>query len=135
MYFFVCVYVPESEGTLILPIVESSHGLRDDDAVTITSDDSFFSAAEVEKNSRAHSHTRTHLLSYTTPIHIAHNLFLFSDFSHVKHKTRVCSFVHFWKSGVKYKKRCIHSQRRPGCSSEINTNVGDHRFVFNQTDV
>lgn len=37
----------ESEGTLILPIVESSHGLRDDDAVTITSDDSFFSAAEL----------------------------------------------------------------------------------------
>ncbi|KAK3555950.1 hypothetical protein QTP86_029728 [Hemibagrus guttatus] len=37
----------ESEGTLILPIVESSHGVRDDDAATITSDDSFFSAAEL----------------------------------------------------------------------------------------
>ncbi|KAF7696813.1 hypothetical protein HF521_005231 [Silurus meridionalis] len=37
----------ESEGTLILPIVESSHGLGDDDTATITSDDSFFSAAEV----------------------------------------------------------------------------------------
>ncbi|KAB5549167.1 hypothetical protein PHYPO_G00064190 [Pangasianodon hypophthalmus] len=37
----------ESEGTLILPIVESSHGLRDDDTTTITSDDSFFSAAEL----------------------------------------------------------------------------------------
>ncbi|XP_060790993.1 mitoguardin 2 [Neoarius graeffei] len=37
----------ESEGTLILPTVESSYGLRDDDAATITSDDSFFSAAEL----------------------------------------------------------------------------------------
>ncbi|MCJ8741077.1 hypothetical protein PDJAM_G00066520 [Pangasius djambal] len=37
----------ESEATLILPIVESSHGLRDDDTTTITSDDSFFSAAEL----------------------------------------------------------------------------------------
>ncbi|KAI5096327.1 mitoguardin 2, partial [Silurus meridionalis] len=37
----------ESEGTLILPIVESSHGLGDDDTATITSDDSFFSAAEL----------------------------------------------------------------------------------------
>ncbi|XP_027035380.1 mitoguardin 2 isoform X1 [Tachysurus fulvidraco] len=37
----------ESEGTLILPIVESSRGVRDDDAATITSDDSFFSAAEL----------------------------------------------------------------------------------------
>ncbi|KAF7655238.1 hypothetical protein LDENG_00058970 [Lucifuga dentata] len=37
----------ESEGTLILPHVESLHRLRDDDATTITSDDSFFSAAEL----------------------------------------------------------------------------------------
>lgn len=37
----------ESEGTLILPQVESFHRLRDDDATTISSDDSFFSAAEV----------------------------------------------------------------------------------------
>lgn len=37
----------ESEGTLILPQVESYHRLRDDDATTVTSDDSFFSAAEV----------------------------------------------------------------------------------------
>ncbi|KAL7853297.1 hypothetical protein AOLI_G00201410 [Acnodon oligacanthus] len=37
----------ESEGTLILPTVESSHRLQDDDAATITSDDSFFSAAEL----------------------------------------------------------------------------------------
>lgn len=37
----------ESEGTLILPQVESFHRLQDDDATTITSDDSFFSAAEV----------------------------------------------------------------------------------------
>ncbi|XP_071379421.1 mitoguardin 2 [Centroberyx affinis] len=37
----------ESEGTLILPHVESSHRLQDDDATTITSDDSFFSAAEL----------------------------------------------------------------------------------------
>lgn len=44
----VCV-IPfaESEGTLILPQVESLHRLRDDDATTVTSDDSFFSAAEV----------------------------------------------------------------------------------------
>uniref|UniRef100_A0AAR2LH06 Mitoguardin 2 n=1 Tax=Pygocentrus nattereri TaxID=42514 RepID=A0AAR2LH06_PYGNA len=34
-------------GTLILPTVESSHRLQDDDAATITSDDSFFSAAEL----------------------------------------------------------------------------------------
>lgn len=37
----------ESEGTLILPQVESFHRLGDDDATTISSDDSFFSAAEV----------------------------------------------------------------------------------------
>lgn len=44
----VCVVpLAESEGTLILPQVESFHRLRDDDATTVTSDDSFFSAAEV----------------------------------------------------------------------------------------
>ncbi|KAK7143073.1 hypothetical protein R3I93_014287 [Phoxinus phoxinus] len=37
----------ESEGTLILPTVGSSHPIRDDDATTVTSDDSFFSAAEL----------------------------------------------------------------------------------------
>ncbi|XP_036443425.1 mitoguardin 2 [Colossoma macropomum] len=37
----------ESEGTLILPTVESSHRVQDDDTTTITSDDSFFSAAEL----------------------------------------------------------------------------------------
>ncbi|XP_055009327.1 mitoguardin 2 isoform X1 [Boleophthalmus pectinirostris] len=37
----------ESEGTLILPCVESFHRLQDDDATTVTSDDSFFSAAEI----------------------------------------------------------------------------------------
>lgn len=37
----------ESEGTLILPCVESFHRPQDDDATTVTSDDSFFSAAEV----------------------------------------------------------------------------------------
>ncbi|XP_036384962.1 mitoguardin 2 [Megalops cyprinoides] len=37
----------ESEGTLILPSVESLNQLREDDATTITSDDSFFSAAEL----------------------------------------------------------------------------------------
>lgn len=37
----------ESEGTLILPQIESFHRLRDDDATTISSDDSFFSAADV----------------------------------------------------------------------------------------
>ncbi|XP_045922973.1 mitoguardin 2 isoform X1 [Micropterus dolomieu] len=47
---FVRVYVAplaESEGTLILPQVESFHRLRDDDATTVTSDESFFSAAEL----------------------------------------------------------------------------------------
>ncbi|XP_049460350.1 mitoguardin 2 isoform X2 [Epinephelus fuscoguttatus] len=37
----------ESEGTLILPQVESFHRLQDDDATTVTSDESFFSAAEL----------------------------------------------------------------------------------------
>ncbi|XP_004549855.1 mitoguardin 2 [Maylandia zebra] len=37
----------ESEGTLILPQVESFHRLQEDDATTVTSDDSFFSAAEL----------------------------------------------------------------------------------------
>ncbi|XP_030624984.1 mitoguardin 2 isoform X2 [Chanos chanos] len=37
----------ESEGTLILPNVESSQRNQDDDATTVTSDDSFFSAAEL----------------------------------------------------------------------------------------
>ncbi|XP_048875342.1 mitoguardin 2 [Brienomyrus brachyistius] len=37
----------ESEGTLILPNVGSSERLREDDATTVTSDDSFFSAAEL----------------------------------------------------------------------------------------
>ncbi|TRY95071.1 hypothetical protein DNTS_004699 [Danionella cerebrum] len=37
----------ESEGTLILPTLGSSHAMRDDDATTVTSDDSFFSAAEL----------------------------------------------------------------------------------------
>uniref|UniRef100_A0A8C6LF22 Mitoguardin 2 n=1 Tax=Nothobranchius furzeri TaxID=105023 RepID=A0A8C6LF22_NOTFU len=37
----------ESEGTLLLPQVESFHRPRDDDATTISSEDSFFSAAEV----------------------------------------------------------------------------------------
>ncbi|TNN51574.1 Mitoguardin-2 [Liparis tanakae] len=36
----------ESEGTLILPQVESYHRLQDDDASTVTSDETFFSAAE-----------------------------------------------------------------------------------------
>lgn len=37
----------ESEGTLILPRVESFHRVQDDDATTVTSEDSFFSAAEI----------------------------------------------------------------------------------------
>lgn len=37
----------ESEGTLILPQVENFHRLQDDDATTVTSDESFFSAAEL----------------------------------------------------------------------------------------
>ncbi|KAM9306318.1 mitoguardin 2 [Pholidichthys leucotaenia] len=37
----------ESEGTLILPQVESFNRLQDDDATTVSSDDSFFSAAEL----------------------------------------------------------------------------------------
>uniref|UniRef100_A0AAY4A247 Mitoguardin 2 n=1 Tax=Denticeps clupeoides TaxID=299321 RepID=A0AAY4A247_9TELE len=37
----------ESEATLILPGLQSSNRLREDDATTITSDDSFFSAAEL----------------------------------------------------------------------------------------
>uniref|UniRef100_A0A671QF21 Mitoguardin 2 n=1 Tax=Sinocyclocheilus anshuiensis TaxID=1608454 RepID=A0A671QF21_9TELE len=37
----------ESEATLILPTLGSSHRTRDDDALTVTSDDSFFSAAEL----------------------------------------------------------------------------------------
>lgn len=37
----------ESEGTLILPQMESFHRLQDDDATTVTSDESFFSAAEL----------------------------------------------------------------------------------------
>lgn len=37
----------ESEGTLILPQVESFQRLQDDDATTVASDESFFSAAEV----------------------------------------------------------------------------------------
>ncbi|KAI2651628.1 Mitoguardin 2 [Labeo rohita] len=49
----------ESEATLILPTIGSSHPIQDDDAMTVTSDDSFFSAAEV----RTHTHTHTH--SYT----------------------------------------------------------------------
>lgn len=44
---FCDVPVAESEGTLILPHLESSHRLQDDDATTISSEDSFFSAAEV----------------------------------------------------------------------------------------
>lgn len=43
----VVVFLSESEGTLILPRVESFHKTQDDDATTVTSDDSFFSAAEV----------------------------------------------------------------------------------------
>ncbi|XP_062268955.1 mitoguardin 2 [Platichthys flesus] len=37
----------ESEGTLILPQVGNFHRLQDDDATTVTSDQSFFSAAEL----------------------------------------------------------------------------------------
>ncbi|KAI7796106.1 mitoguardin 2 [Triplophysa rosa] len=37
----------ESEGTLILPTLGSSHPIQDDDSTTVTSDDSFFSAAEL----------------------------------------------------------------------------------------
>uniref|UniRef100_G3PU49 Mitoguardin 2 n=1 Tax=Gasterosteus aculeatus aculeatus TaxID=481459 RepID=G3PU49_GASAC len=37
----------ESEGTLILPQAGSFHRRRDDDATTVTSDESFFSAAEL----------------------------------------------------------------------------------------
>ncbi|XP_013862031.1 mitoguardin 2 [Austrofundulus limnaeus] len=40
----------ESEGTLILPQVESFHQLQYDDATSVTSDDSFFSAAELFDN-------------------------------------------------------------------------------------
>uniref|UniRef100_A0A3B3BZ19 Mitoguardin 2 n=1 Tax=Oryzias melastigma TaxID=30732 RepID=A0A3B3BZ19_ORYME len=39
-----------SEGTLILPQVESFYRLQDDDATTVSSDDSFFSAAEIFDN-------------------------------------------------------------------------------------
>ena len=42
-----CCGVSESEGTLILPRIESSQRHGEDDTTTITSDDSFFSAAEV----------------------------------------------------------------------------------------
>ncbi|XP_033503109.1 mitoguardin 2 isoform X1 [Epinephelus lanceolatus] len=41
------VPLAESEGTLILPQVENFHRLQDDDATTVTSDESFFSAAEL----------------------------------------------------------------------------------------
>ncbi|KAF1377721.1 hypothetical protein PFLUV_G00203680 [Perca fluviatilis] len=41
------VPLAESEGTLILPQVESFYRLQDDDATTVTSDQSFFSAAEL----------------------------------------------------------------------------------------
>uniref|UniRef100_A0A8C1F952 Mitoguardin 2 n=1 Tax=Cyprinus carpio carpio TaxID=630221 RepID=A0A8C1F952_CYPCA len=37
----------ESEATLILPTLGSSHPIQDDDATTVTSDDSFVSAAEL----------------------------------------------------------------------------------------
>lgn len=37
----------ESEGTLILPQVEGFHRLQEDDAITVSSDESFFSAAEI----------------------------------------------------------------------------------------
>uniref|UniRef100_A0A8C1XE13 Mitoguardin 2 n=1 Tax=Cyprinus carpio TaxID=7962 RepID=A0A8C1XE13_CYPCA len=37
----------ESEATLILPTLGSSHPIQDDDATTVTSDDSFVSAAEM----------------------------------------------------------------------------------------
>ncbi|XP_014916156.1 mitoguardin 2 [Poecilia latipinna] len=40
----------ESEGTLILPRVESFHRLQDEDAASVSSDDSFFSAAELFEN-------------------------------------------------------------------------------------
>uniref|UniRef100_A0A1A8JB79 Mitoguardin 2 n=1 Tax=Nothobranchius kuhntae TaxID=321403 RepID=A0A1A8JB79_NOTKU len=40
----------ESEGTFLLPQVESFHRPRDDDATTISSEDSFFSAAELLDN-------------------------------------------------------------------------------------
>lgn len=44
-----CCHIPtaESEGTLILPPLESFPVLPDDDAATVSSEDSFFSAAEV----------------------------------------------------------------------------------------
>uniref|UniRef100_A0A3B5KVT8 Mitoguardin 2 n=1 Tax=Xiphophorus couchianus TaxID=32473 RepID=A0A3B5KVT8_9TELE len=40
----------ESEGTLILPRVESFHRLQNEDAASVSSDDSFFSAAELFEN-------------------------------------------------------------------------------------
>lgn len=41
------ILLAESEGTLTLPQVESFRRLQDDDETTISSGDSFFSAAEV----------------------------------------------------------------------------------------
>lgn len=46
-FTFCAAVFAESEGTLILPQVESIQRLQDDDTTTVTSDDSFFSAAEV----------------------------------------------------------------------------------------
>lgn len=44
---YCCLCSIESEGTLILPNIENCSRLHDDDATTVASDDSFFSAAEV----------------------------------------------------------------------------------------
>lgn len=50
------VLLAESEGTLILPQAGSFHRRRDDDATTVTSDESFFSAAEVSPLPRLCKH-------------------------------------------------------------------------------
>lgn len=47
LWFFGFFLLESEDGTLILPQVGSVHRLQDDDATTITSNESFFSAAEV----------------------------------------------------------------------------------------
>lgn len=82
----VCVVpLAESEGTLILPQVESYHRLQDDDATTVTSEDSFFSAAEV----------RSFICSLKTKKHNVADAF-----THVLLLHRALTYVWFLRAAV-----------------------------------
>lgn len=96
----------ESDGTLTLPKVESFQRLRDDDATTISSDDSFFSAAEV---SIVFSYCTYCLTTISPPPHI---ILYFWALPVLRSCSRPCLWkmsISRWSQQLFTKKHCVWS--------------------------